>query len=227
MKGSGDWIVDFVGTIETQRDHKGQPVGRRKKGLGKKEVMSGEAVFVRDLRPGEQPDQEFLVHAMGSTQPPRSLRQPVVETVDPANLVPISPDTGATQPCGPILVPVDPITGTPLDHVFPDGSVGCSIGTQDHVILVLSKDDGRILKGSKGEMLAERRGILANLEREGIYQADVYEKARATIEACDPSAEILVMRLPKIQTTKIRRDAFVDCDRSADPRDAKKREDDL
>jgi len=208
---NGECIIDFVGRIETQRDRRGRPMGRRTKGVGKKDVMTGDAVFVRPARPGEPPDQEFWVRSMSSHEPPRALREPILVEIDPADVSSVdirmssSAEPAATPM--PVRIPVDPVTGNPIDNIASDGSVGFSADAHDHVVLVL-ETPGRVLKGSKGDMLADGAGILATLEREMPEQREMCEKARAAIEALDPSAEMLVISLPEVRVTAIPRNAF-------------------
>ena len=164
-------------------------------------------------RPGEPPDQEFWVKSMSSREPPRTLREPILAEIDPAEMA--SFDLETMKPVAPaamtmpVRVSVDPVTGNALDTIFLDGAVGFQAGPHDHVVLVL-KDTGRILKGTKGDMLAESRGILAGLEREMPDQQGAWDKARAAIDAFDPFTAILVVSLPACDVTAIPRSAFPD-----------------
>jgi len=209
MNGTEDRSVDFVGSIRLADG------GRFIDGKGVEDVMKGEIILVRQAAAEEPPASAYIVQSLDSSPGPRIIRCPQVVEVDSRLF---NRGEGTTR------IPVDLVTGEPVDAIMPDGSFGFKVGCNDHVVLLLLADR-QIVKGTKADMLAAEDGILATLRRRLPDKSEGWDIVESAVRNHDPNLGILVATIPAEKAVpKITITERPDCDRTNKARNTSRQE---
>ena len=125
---------------------------------------------------------------------------------------------------GTTRIPVDLVTGEPVDAIMSDGSFGFKVGCNDHVVLLLLADR-QIVKGTKADMLAAEDGILATLRRRLPDKRDALDTVEVAVRNHDLNHGILIATIPAEKAVpKITITERPDCDRTNKARNTSRQE---
>jgi hypothetical protein len=222
LRRGDEWLVDFSGSKELQRDKNGNPLAWRIRGCGKEEVFNGDTILAREARPGEPPESDFVVqrlngsgdisihelghHPLVRKIPPGAFGREAIACID----LSISGSVGPGEDAEPMSVIMDPSTGNLQDGVTPDGEIFFGMNKKDQVVLVMENRTATALaaKGTKREMLDSTDGTLASFRKDmppDMVEAGghaMLDSATSAIKAYDPDSGVLIVFLKPYEDQK-------------------------
>lgn len=222
LRRGDEWLVDFSGSKELQRDQNGNPIAWRIGGCGKEEVFNGDTILVREAQSGERQEDDFVVHrlnGLGAISIHELGRRPLIGKIPSGKIdqqdvtcidMSISASVDPGKDAEPMSVIMDPLTGDLRDGVTPDGGIFFGMNKKDQVVLVMENRTATALaaKGTKREMLDSADGTLASFRKDmppDMVEAGghaMLDSAASAIKNYDPYSGVLIVLLKPYEDQK-------------------------